>query len=142
MAFVFGVPFEVSIMNTDILPVSANDDQLSMIISHGDSYPITFFIKNSSTNVPINLTGCTAKLTVDSLRYPPDDTTNVFSVDAVLDSDPETGIMSFTPTTLNTSIDPKKYYYDVEITDADSNIKTIAKSTLTIVMDITKPVGV
>jgi len=142
MAFVFRVPFEVSVLNTDLISTNSSDDQLEITLYHGDSFPITFLIKNSSTNVPIDLVGCTAVMTVDSLRNPLDDTTNVFSVSGVLDTDPETGMVSFTPTTVNTTVDPKKYYYDIEVTDADGNTKTVVKSTMIILQDITKSVGV
>lgn len=103
----------------------------------GDSYPITFTLTDSSTGNPLDLTGCSLIMTVDALAEPPDDTSMLFEITGVLDADPETGKVSFTPTSTDTAT-PGSYFYDVQLTDADGNIRTVAKNTFTISMDITK----
>jgi hypothetical protein len=103
----------------------------------GDSYPLAFTLKNAGTGTAVDLTGCTLLLTVDTLADPPDDTTQVFQLTGELDADPTTGKVYFTPDTTDTAT-VGTYYYDVQLTDADSNIRTVVKSTLTISMDITK----
>ena len=102
----------------------------------GDSHPITFTLKNPVTTLPIDLTGSTFKLTVDTLKDPPDNTTKVFEVAGVLSTTPTDGVVSFTPTALNTAV-VGKYYYDVQMTTG-ANIRTVIKSTFAITMDITK----
>jgi hypothetical protein len=103
----------------------------------GDSYPLSFTLRNAASATPIDLTDCSLLLTVDTLADPPDDTTQVFQLTGSLDADPTTGKVYFTPDTTDTAT-VGTYYYDVQLTDADSNIRTVVKSTLTISMDITK----
>jgi len=104
----------------------------------GDSYPISITISDSETGLAIDITGYSFKLTVNSDQNPTSITNQKFTVVGILDSDPTTGKVSFTPTSLNTDISPATYYYDIEMTDASNNIKTIAKSTFIILQDITK----
>jgi archaellin len=103
----------------------------------GDSYPITFTLTDSATGSPIDLTGATLIMSVDTMADPPDDTTLQFEIDGVIDAAPETGKVSFTPTSTDTAT-VGLFYYDVQLTDADGNIRTVAKNTFTITMDITK----
>lgn len=102
----------------------------------GDSYPITFTLKDSS-GAPIDLTGCSLVMTVDERETPTDATTKLFEVAGVLADDPMTGVVRFTPTALNTAT-VGAYFYDVQLTDADGNVRTVAKNTFTVVQDITK----
>jgi len=104
----------------------------------GDSYPLIFTIKDSATDDPISLSGCALVMTVASSKNPIDDGSELFEVNGVIDADPTTGIVSFTPTTSNTNLAPGKYYYDIQLTDSLSNIRTIIKSELKIIQDITK----
>ncbi len=109
----------------------------TLSLYRGDSYPILFTIKDAASSTPIDLTGCSLLLTVDTLAEPPDDTTQVFQLTGALDASPSTGKVYFTPDTTDTAT-VGSYYYDVQLTDADGNIRTVVKSTLTIAMDITK----
>ena len=104
----------------------------------GDSYPLELTIKDKTSGLVIDLTGYSFLLTVDTLKEPPDDTTKVFDVIGVLDGDPTTGKVSFTPTAIQTAIDPAGYFYDVQMTDASNNIRTIAKNKWKILQDISK----
>ncbi len=103
----------------------------------GDSYPVELTIKNATTKAVIDLTGFSFVLTVDTLKAPPDDTAKAFEITGVID-DPTTGIVSFTPTVIQTDVPPKTYYYDIQMTDASGNIRTIAKNQFVILQDITK----
>lgn len=47
------------------------------------------------------------------------------------------GVVTFTPTAANTAI-IGAYFYDVQLTDADGNVRTVVKNTFTITQDITK----
>lgn len=104
----------------------------------GDSYPLELTVKDANTKEVIDITGYSFILTIDTLKEPPDNTTKVFSVNGVLNVDPTTGKVSFTPTALNTAIDTGSYYYDVQMTDASIHIRTIAKNKWKILQDITK----
>lgn len=111
-------------------------DALAINMYRGDSYPIFFTFTDKATGEPIDLTGATAKLTIDTAQNPTSDATKVFSVNAVIDTDPLTGKMSFTPTTTDTAT-IGKYYYDVQLT-IGATVRTVVKSTFAITMDITK----
>lgn len=112
-------------------------DPNAITFFRADSYPITITITYKATSLPVNLSGCTLLLTVDSLKAPVGETTQIFQVPGII-SDAENGVVYFTPSIANTTQTPKKYYYDIQITDATGNVRTIAKSTFTITMDITK----
>ncbi len=107
-------------------------------IYRGDSYPLELTIKDKATKTVIDLTGYSFLMTVDTLQDPPDDSTKVFEITGVLDVDPTTGKVVFTPTALQTAIDPETYFYDVQMIDSSSNIRTIVKDKLKILQDITK----
>ncbi len=104
----------------------------------GDSYPLELEITNSDTEEIIDIVGCSFLLTVDSLKSPPDNTTKVFEVAGVLDDDTSTGRVSFTPSATSTDLTPGTYYYDLQITDSSSNIRTVSKGKWKIIQDITK----
>lgn len=104
----------------------------------GDSYPLELTIKDQVTGEVIDLTGFSFMLSVNSLRDPPDASTLIFNVAGVLDADPLTGKVTFTPTSTHTGIDPKVYYYDVQMTNTAGDIRTIVKHKWRILQDITK----
>jgi len=102
----------------------------------GDSYPLVLTIKDKATKSVIDITGYSFILTVSSIEDPIDDTTKIFEVNGVLDNDPTTGVVTFTPT--QTDFPAGTYYYDVQMTDASGNIRTIAKNIWNQTQDITK----
>lgn len=110
--------------------------KMTISMYRGDSYPITFTLKDSAGST-IDLTGCSLLMTVDQLENPPDDTTKLFDVTGALSDDPTTGVVMFTPTSANTAT-IGSYFYDVQLTDAYGNIRTVAKNTFTVSQDITK----
>lgn len=85
---------------------------------------------------PVNIAGRTFLLTVNTLKAPPDDTTEVFQLVGVITNAP-LGIVEFAPDATQADQTPGKYYYDIEMTNAGA-IKTIVQSTYTFVQDITK----
>ena len=104
----------------------------------GDSYPMELTIKDKTTGDLIDITGYSFKLSVDTLEKPPDATTLLFEVPGILDVDPTTGKVSFTPTEANTDQVPATYFYDVQMIDASGNIRTIAKNKWKMKQDISK----
>ena len=101
----------------------------------GDTAPDRFTI--TSEGIPVDITGCTFKLTVNSERDPTDATNQLFTVNGVITSAPA-GNVDFSPTALQTDIAPGRYYYDVQMTDATTAIRTVQKGSYRIVQDITK----
>jgi len=112
-------------------------DALAITMYRGDSYPLSFTVKDKLTKLPINLSGATAKMTVSSAATPIDDSTKLFTLNGTVDADPALGKIFFTPTATNTA-NIGKFFYDVQIEGADNTVRTVAKSTFTIIMDITK----
>ena len=101
----------------------------------GDTYPRAFTITDGGA--PVDLTDCTAVMTVATVEEPVDDTTKLFQVSGVLNADPKTGLVSFTPTAANNGV-VGEYFYDIQITTVNGHIRTPIKSTYIINQDITK----
>ena len=112
-------------------------DANAITFVRGDSYTKTITITSVETGSPVNLLGCSAILTVATIANPPDDTTKLFSLTGIIDPNPATGVITFTPSVSNNNA-IGVYYYDIQITDGDGNVRTIVKSTYTITQDITK----
>jgi len=93
----------------------------------GDSYPLTMTIKNKETKEVVPLAGYTFQLAVDPLQNPVDDSDQVFSVAGVIDVDPNTGKVSFTPTSLQTDFGKGLFWFGIQMTNAVGHVKTIAK---------------
>ena len=105
-------------------------------IFRGDSYDLSFTLTDSTTGLPVSLAGATLKLTVTTIKDPPDATTKLFDVAGVVDADPTTGIVTFKPTTANTAV-IGKYFYDVQLTSG-TDVRTVQKAKFDIVQDNTK----
>lgn len=84
----------------------------------------------------IDVTLWTFKLTVDPDSAPPDNTTKLFDVAAVLAA-PTTGDITFQPTALNLALSPDTYFYDIEAT-SPTFVRTILKGQFIVGPDITK----
>lgn len=111
----------------------------NITIKRGDSYPLTVWIKNSGTQEPVDITGKTFLLTVNSDKNPIDTTTQIFQLTGVVDPDQvvNKGKVTFTPTILHTAT-VGKFYYDIQMTDG-AYIYTITSTySFEIVQDITK----
>jgi hypothetical protein len=85
----------------------------------------------------VNISGCTFKLTVNSLKDPPSTATQLFTVDGVITS-AVAGEVEFSPTSLQADQTPGRYYYDVQMTDGAGAIRTVYKGVYRILQDITK----
>jgi len=103
----------------------------------GDGYPITLTLTDKTTGAAIDLTGCSLVMTVDTLESPPDSSTKLFDVNGVLDADPTTGRVSFTPNPSDVAI-PGSYFYDIQLTNANGHVRTVVKSTFAVSQGITK----
>ena len=116
------------------------DNENDIEIKRGDSYRLPFTVTNNITGAIIPLNGATLKMTVTTIKDPPDDTTKLFDVDGVIDADPLTGNVTFKPTVLDTAV-IGKYFYDIQMTSGpaeDVDVHTVQKAKFDIVQDNTK----
>jgi hypothetical protein len=113
----------------------ASEDDVQ--IYRGDSYDLPFTITDKITGALIPLTGATLKMTVTTIKDPPDDTTKLFDMDGVINADPTTGKVAFRPTVLNTAV-IGKYFYDIQLTGVDGSVRTVQKAGFEIRQDNTK----
>lgn len=103
---------------------------------YGDDFQTSLTI-TSEGRVPVDITGYSFVLTVDSNEDPDDSSTNIFSVTgSILDA--ANGVVGFSPTSTNTSISPKSYFYDVKMTDDSGRKRTLIKGKFVITQGITK----
>lgn len=92
-------------------------------------------ISISASGQPVDLTGCTAVMTLNALRNPMNNATQIYQVQGVIrlyDSS-----ISFSPT-------PEQadqvgfFYYDIQLTEPNGTIRTLVKDAYNYVQDITK----
>ncbi|MFM7009124.1 MAG: hypothetical protein ACKO0Z_07280 [Betaproteobacteria bacterium] len=102
----------------------------------GDTTPDKWIIEDENGNLR-DLTGCSAVLTVNRLKNPPSSATQVFQIVATVTA-PTTGVVQFYPTSIEADQAPGKYYYDVQLTDADGLVSTIEKGVYRFLQDISK----
>ena len=108
-----------------------------LFYKRGDDFPSQFKIVEDDEVTPIDITSWSFTLTVDPNKNPASDATNLFAVVGILD-DPLLGLVSFAPTSSNTDLAVKKYWYDIQQIDGGGKKRTIVKDRFVIEMDITK----
>ena len=110
-----------------------------VFIRRGDSYDLPFIIKNNNTGELIPTAGASFKMTVTSIKDPPDDTYKLFDMDGVADPDPTTSRVVFRPTVEQTAVIGKRFY-DIQMTTdpPDSSVRTVQKAKFEIGQDNTK----
>jgi len=106
-----------------------------IVYRRGDTCPIPFTVTYAADGSLVPFAGFTFKMTVDTLKEPPDNTTKVFEVDGVSSGD---GKVSFTPIASQTDI-LGTHYYDCQMIDGTGLIIcTFAKAKIKFKQDITK----
>jgi len=100
----------------------------------GDTYPMHFTIK--SNGVALDITSCAFKLTVDPSKDPVNDTNNLFSLTGTIENAPG-GVVRFDMNGAQAD-HLGKFFYDIQMIDAASFIRTIEKDKFNFVQDITK----
>jgi len=105
-------------------------------IYRGDSksYDLTF---TNGDGEAIDITGWTIFFTAKEKRTDSDDDA-VMSKDVTNHSDPTGGVSAISFTASETNIDPKAYYYDIQVKKADGTIRTVLVNKLQILIDITR----
>lgn len=98
----------------------------------GDKFTIT-----SNGTLPQDITGYSARLTVNAVKDPAVTDTPLFTLTGVIDDAPN-GVFVFEPTVFQADQVPGKYYYDVELTTPAGKIVTVARGTYQIKQDVSK----
>lgn len=103
--------------------------------ARGDDTPITFTVKENS--VVKDITGYTFEFTVNIDKNPPDATDEQFRVSGVI-TDAVNGAVEFRPTSANTDLTPKRYFYDVQSIDGSGYKRTLVKGDFHLEQDVNK----
>ena len=93
-------------------------------------WPYTYKVGGVATDI----TGYTFLFTVNSEKEPDDTSGQIFQSEATI-IDAGTGALSLL---LTTEIDPGDYFYDIQVTKDNGNVKTLEKGSFKVLQDITK----
>lgn len=118
----------------ELCPYRAN-----LCIVRGDSPVFEFALKQDTiTGAPIDITGRTYTLTVDTREEPDDDSTNSFAIAGTVPTGTD-GIVRFQPTTVQTALltPGTPYFFDVQQTNG-AEVRTIIRGEVEVQQDITK----
>lgn len=102
----------------------------------GDTYADEFTIRTKRTKTPINLTGYTFLMTVDSREFPSDISTQQFQMTGTIINAVQ-GRVEFAPTEEQANR-VGNFFYDVQIVDGLGRKRTIAAGPYDMIQDITK----
>lgn len=102
----------------------------------GDTRPERFVFTDQSTGLPLSLDGCTLLLTVDPSKEPADSSKNIMQLSGVI-VDAVNGVVEFSPTALQAD-HVGKFFFDVQLTDAQGAISTLDDGKFVLKQDITK----
>lgn len=100
----------------------------------GDTYGDSFTVKQNGSAV--NITGYSFILSLSQSENPTGDD-YVYQLTGSID-DSLGGVVSFAPNSTQANQAPRKYFYDVQMTDSHGAKTTIAKGSYTYLQDITK----
>lgn len=122
--------------NTETIPYtdwskSGEDYTLTVNFSIANNYDATDVCELDGGRV--NITGATFTF---SAKKNPNDTTSAIEKSGVI-SNATAGELTITLEPSDTDVDPRKYYYDIEMTNSDGDISTLASGTVKILQDIT-----
>lgn len=111
--------------------------EINLCFTRADSLPFTFTLTDSVSGAAIDITGGSFLLTVNTDPEPTDASDQVFQLTGVITDGPN-GVVEFTPSAANLDQTPGVLFYDVQWTDASSNVRTVIKGEIEIRQDITK----
>jgi hypothetical protein len=109
---------------------------VDICITRGDTAAWTFSIKDSA-GAAVNITGFSFLLTVDPEADPLNATNNLFQLTGTITNGPG-GIVEFSMSALQADQTPAVYYFDLQMTDLATKIRTVAKGKFEFKQDITK----
>ena len=102
----------------------------------GDTYADKWIIVSEEDAIVINITGHTFLLTVDPAEAPTGSGNNIFQLTGTI-TDAAAGEVKFAPS-VSQANNVGNYFYDLEMTDAGSLLRTIDAGRYTMLQDITK----
>ena len=103
----------------------------------GDTKDIRIRLLNKDTGQPIDVNGYTAKFTINTEKEPTDESNQVFQAPGTPDTPTTDGILIF-DFSLFASVAIGSYFYDMETTDAASQVNTPLTGKFRVKQDITK----
>jgi len=111
-------------------------EELDYTVERGDTLtiPLEFQVDDIT---PQSIVGWTIFFTLKKNKNDTD-AQAIISKDVTSHLDPTNGITSITVTATETNTLLGPYYYDIQYKDADANIITIIKGTITFIVDITR----
>lgn len=107
----------------------------NIFVVRGDTKTQRMIVKDSDGAV-VDVTGYSAKLSVNTEPNPADETNELFELTGVL-TDAVNGVIDFTPTALQAKQTPDVYFYDIQITTDVSVVCTVASGKWTVGADVT-----
>jgi len=116
------------------MPVSLINDfkpeELNITRRRGDTFPIQIDLGR-------DITGGSLLLTIDPSPRPEDDTTNVAQLVGTA-IDEAQGTVEFEISENQADLSPRRYFYDIELTEAGGSIRTLVTGEYMVTQDITK----
>jgi len=106
-------------------------------VIRGDSRTIQVTFTDSS-NQPVDLTGAELFFTVNASSDPTDDSSAAIHKTVSVFTDPTSGVATISLSGTDTDIDPKTYFYDVQIKDASGDITSSKQDKFTVTADISR----
>lgn len=111
--------------------------ELDICVTRGDTTPWTFTVKTGSPAVVVDITGFSFVLTVDPSKDPADAASNLFALTGTL-TDAVNGVVQFAMTAAQADQIVQDYFFDLQMTDGASTLRTIAKGKYEFRQDISK----
>lgn len=110
--------------------------RIDLYRTRGDTYPEDFTFLNGN-GAAQSITGCTFRLSVDTLQNPPNSSTNITTIaGSILVA--AAGTFRFIPNATLIALAIGEYWFDVEMTDANGYVWTIIKGRYVVEQDISK----
>lgn len=101
--------------------------------TRGDTSPDVIFVSDGRDVV--DLTGCSALMTLNTVMNPTDTTTQLYQVSGVFNL--VRGSISFSPTEAQANL-LGLFYYDIQLTESNGTKRTLIKDAYLFTQDITK----
>lgn len=102
----------------------------------GDTYADQGVVNSKRDGLPVDLSGCTLTMTLNSVRNPVDNSTEIYQLDGIM-IDAVNGVVGFAPNSQQADI-VGLFYYDVQLVDVSGIVRTLVKDVYVYEEDITK----
>ena len=116
--------------------MSSHLTSIDITRKRGDNFPFQFTLTDD-TGTAIDITGFTFRMVVDPSPSPSDALANIFDLAGVI-TDALNGVFEIRPTIGDMDITPGVYFYEVQMIDAGSNVRTIVAGGFNVEQDIVK----